>query len=207
MTTAAIHRRTLLLSQAYEPIQAISLKKALTLISKGRVEVLEEYDWNLLPAPAQFEAEQVTDHGGVKQIIKRTLVVFKAPAVVRLLRSFRRPKRRVKFSRLNVFARDNYTCQYCAAPMKIAELTWDHVVPRSRGGLTTWENLVTACYECNTVKKRGRTPDEAGMRLLSKPHQPKWEPALVIEVSRKSVPDAWRDYLYWTSELENDNTK
>lgn len=171
--------RTLLLSQGYEPIKVISWQRAISLLFLGKVEVLEEYDHD----------------------IRSISLVIKIPAVVRLLRAFRRHAKPVKFSRVNIYARDNYRCQYCHHKASISELTYDHVIPRSQGGTTEWTNIVTCCYECNR-KKGGRTPKQAAMALLSQPAQPNWVPAVTIRISLKSVPDAWRDYLYWTGELE-----
>jgi 5-methylcytosine-specific restriction endonuclease McrA len=171
--------RTLLLSQGYEPIKVISWQRAISLLFLGKVEVLEEYDHN----------------------VRSISLVIKIPAVVRLLRAFRRHAKPVKFSRVNIYARDNYRCQYCGHKASISELTYDHVIPRSQGGTTEWTNIVTCCYECNR-KKGGRTPKQATMTLLSQPAQPNWVPAVTIRISLKSVPDAWRDYLYWTGELE-----
>lgn len=145
----------------------------------GKVEVVETYERD----------------------VRSVRLVFKMPAVVRLLRAvgyFRCP---VRFSRHNVLARDRWTCQYCGARPRTQELTCDHVVPRSRGGKTSWENLVTACVDCNT-RKANRTPEQAGMRLRKRPARPTWVPAFTIEISRSSVPDAWRDYCYWTSRLD-----
>jgi 5-methylcytosine-specific restriction endonuclease McrA len=173
--------RTLLLSQGYEPIKVISWQRAITLLSLGKVEVIEEY------------ANEV-----------RTMsLVIKVPAVVRLLRAFRRHAKPVKFSRVNIYARDGYRCQYCGVRCGISELTYDHVIPRAKGGKTTWDNIVTCCYPCNG-KKGNRTPHEAKMALRTQPTRPQWVPAVTIRVSTRSVPDAWRDYLYWTGEIESD---
>lgn len=171
--------RTLVLSQGFEPVKIVSWQRALTLLFLGKVEVIEEYDRN----------------------VKTTSLVIKIPAVVRLREAFRRHKKPVKFSRINIYGRDKYTCQYCGVKKVISELTYDHVVPRSKGGKTTWTNIATCCSDCNR-KKANRTPAEAGMRLLKAPVQPTATPVLVVTVSRESVPDAWRDYLYWTSELD-----
>ena len=171
--------RTLLLSQGYEPIKVISWQRAITLMFLGKVEVLQEYSADIHAAT----------------------VVIKVPAVVRLLRAFRRHHKPVKFSRVNIYARDNYKCQYCGTKAAIADLTYDHIVPRSQGGSTDWTNIVTCCYLCNR-KKGGRTPREARMQLLSTPVQPNWVPAVAIAVSLKSIPDAWRDYFYWTGTLD-----
>lgn len=175
------HGRTLVLSQGYEPVNIISVRRALTLLFLGKVEVVEEYAGD----------------------VKTTSVVFKMPAVVRLLTAFRRHKKAVKFSRVNIYGRDRYTCQYCGARKPIDALTYDHVVPRSRGGRTTWTNIATCCSDCNH-RKANRTPAEAGMKLRSELVVPVAAPVLVVTISRESAPDAWRDYLYWTSELEHD---
>lgn len=172
--------RTLVLSQSYEPVSIVSWKQAITLFFLGKCEVIEEYDRN----------------------IKTTSFVIKVPAVVRLLNAFRRHKKPVKFSRISIYGRDKYTCQYCGAKRSLNDLTYDHVVPRAQGGKTTWTNIVTACSDCNS-KKANRTPAQAGMKLLKTPVQPTAMPALVVTVSRESVPDAWRDWLYWTVELES----
>jgi len=175
------HNRTLVLSQSYEPVKIVSWQRAITLLFLGKAEMIEEYDRN----------------------VKTTSIVFKVPAVVRLLSAFRRHKKPVKFSRINIYGRDKYTCQYCGTKRTIGELTYDHIVPRSRGGKTTWTNIATCCEDCN-CHKANRTPEQAGMKLLKVPVQPSATPVLVLAVSRESVPDAWRDYLYWTSELDED---
>jgi 5-methylcytosine-specific restriction endonuclease McrA len=173
--------RTLLLTQGYEPIQIISWQRAVTLLSLDKVEVVEEYDTE----------------------IRASSIIVRVPAVVRLRKTFRRHAKPVKFSRVNIYARDNYRCQYCATKCTIDELTYDHVIPRSAGGKTTWENIVSACYTCNR-RKANRTPAQAGMALLSTPARPTWMPSVQIRVSARSVPDAWRDYVYWTGEIDSE---
>jgi 5-methylcytosine-specific restriction endonuclease McrA len=173
--------RTLLLSQGYEPIKIIPWQRAMTLLTLDKVDVVEEYD-----------AE-----------IRATSMILKVPAVVRLRKAFRRHAKPVKFSRVNIYARDGYRCQYCSMQCSIDQLTYDHVTPRSRGGRTTWENIVSCCYSCNS-NKANRTPAEARMKLRSIPARPTWVPAVQIRVSTKSVPDAWRDYVYWTGEIDNE---
>ena len=173
--------QTLVLSQGFEPVKIVSWQRAITLLFLGKAEVIEEYDHD----------------------IKTTSLVIKIPAVVRLLGAFRRHKKPVKFSRINIYGRDKFTCQYCGVKKKIGELTYDHILPRSRGGKTTWLNIATCCQDCNR-RKADRTPDQAGMRLLKTPVQPTATPVLVVAVSRESVPDAWSDYMYWTSELDED---
>lgn len=173
--------RTLVLSQGFEPVKIVPWQRAITLLFLGKVEVIEEYDHN----------------------IKTTAFLIKIPAVVRLLKSFRRYQKPVKFSRVNIYGRDKYTCQFCGVKKSINDLTYDHVVPRSRGGKTNWLNIVTCCQACNR-RKANRTPAEAGMKLLKEPMQPSATPTLVVTISKESMPDAWRDYLYWTGELDHD---
>lgn len=173
--------RTLVLSQGFEPVKVVSWQRAITLLFLGKVEVIEEYDRD----------------------IKTTSLLIKIPAVVRLLKAFRRHAKPVKFSRVNIYGRDSYRCQLCGVKKSINELTYDHVVPRAQGGKTNWLNIVTACTACNT-KKGNRTPAQAGMKLLKEPTHPTATPTLMLMISKESVPDAWRDYVYWTGELDQD---
>ena len=173
--------RTLLLNQGYEPIKIISWQRAMTLVTLDKVDVVEEYD----------------------TLVRATSMIVQVPAVVRLRKAYRRHAKPVKFSRVNIYARDAYRCQYCGAKCAIDQLTYDHVIPRSRGGRTTWDNIVSCCYLCN-AKKANRTPGEAGMKLLTMPARPTWIPSVQIRVSTKSIPDAWRDYVYWTGEIESE---
>lgn len=170
--------QVLLLNLSYEPLKVINWKKAITLLCLGKVEVIEEYGRD----------------------IRSVSMTIRLPSVVRLLRMVKRPKRPVRFSRQNIYARDRYRCQYCGVRFPTEELTYDHVLPRSRGGRTEWENIVTCCVACNR-KKGGKTPEEARMHLIRKPFRPTWVPALRITIGIKEVPNTWRDYLYWNVEL------
>ncbi len=179
---SAVDAQTLVLDQSYEPVQVVPWQDAITLLFTDKAEVIEEYDGEL----------------------RSTYLVIKIPAVIRLKNKIARRKKPVKFSRVNIYGRDGYRCQYCGEKFRMSELTYDHVLPRSQGGKTTWTNIVSACHDCNG-KKAGRTPEQARMKLLKKPVQPVDVPSMVIRLSRESAPAAWRDYLYWTNELENDN--
>lgn len=169
--------RTLLLSNGYEPIATIGWQRAISLLTLGKVEVIEEYD----------------------REVRSTHLVIKLPAVVRLVNFFRRHKQRVKFSRQNILARDKWCCQYCGQKVKTEKMTMDHVVPRAQGGKTEWENIVTCCEDCN-AKKADRTPVQAKMRLRTKPVRPDWVPVFSIQLSG-TVPEQWASYLYWNAEL------
>jgi 5-methylcytosine-specific restriction endonuclease McrA len=171
---------TLLLNASFEPLKIISWQRAITLLFAGKVEVIEEYS---------------------KEIHSVTFSV-KLPSILRLLKYVKvRKSRIVKFSRANIYARDKYTCQYCNTLFRSEELTFDHVIPVSRGGTKSWENIVTACIDCNR-KKGGRTAEEAGMRLVQNPSEPRWVPSLSLTLVFKNAPESWRDYLYWNVELE-----
>ena len=174
--------QTLLLNASYEPLKVVHWQKAITLFCQGKVEVIAVYD----------------------REIRAVSVSFKLPSVIRLLR-FVKIKRRfdyVPFSRANIYARDNHTCQYCNGPFSTADLTFDHVVPVAQGGRKDWENIVTCCVSCNR-RKGGRTPAEAGMRLVRPPRRPDSAPAIRITVGLRNAPESWRDYLYWNVELDD----
>ena len=170
--------QVLLLNISYEPLKVINWKKAITMLCLGKVEVIEEYTRD----------------------IHSVSFAIKLPAVVRLLKVVKRNKSPVKFSRQNIYARDRYKCQYCGLKHQPEELTYDHIHPKSRGGKTEWENIVTCCIKCNR-KKGGRTPREASMRLIKKPVIPKWIPSIRLTIGFKKVPQNWREYLYWHVEL------
>src|SRR5262249_20643601 len=109
---------------------------------------------------------------------------------------------RVKFSRYNIYVRDDFTCQYCGHKFRSEDLTFDHVVPVARGGGKSWENIVTCCVKCNHIKG-GRTPEQAHMKLIRTPRAPEWLPTtLKLTIGVRSAPESWRDYLYWNAELD-----
>jgi 5-methylcytosine-specific restriction endonuclease McrA len=175
--------QTLLLNASYEPLKVVHWQKAVTLWCQGKVEIISVYD----------------------REIRSVSFTFRLPSVIRLLR-YVRIKRRfdyVPFSRANIYARDDYRCQYCGESLPAGELTFDHVVPVAQGGRKDWENIVTCCIGCNRTKG-GRTPHEAGMRLIRTPKRPEAVPALRITIGLRHAPDHWRDYLYWNVELEDD---
>ena len=124
---------------------------------------------------------------------------YPMPAVVRLLRRFRRDRQAIKFSRLNIYTRDRFTCQYCGMQLLAEDLTFDHVVPRAAGGRTAWDNIVTACVPCN-AHKANRTPQQAAMSLLRKPAKPRYLPTVTVKMDGRHVPDEWRPY--WSVALD-----
>ncbi len=163
----------LLLNATYEPIKVISWKKAITLMILGKAEVIEMQGARVHSAAAAFQL----------------------PSVLRLLQRVRVPQKPVQFSRANIYRRDGYVCQYCAQRFTASHLTFDHVLPRSRGGATTWLNIVTSCQSCNRIKG-DRTPDEAQMPLLYQPREPRWWPFSHGCANVDNHRDDWRPYLW-----------
>jgi 5-methylcytosine-specific restriction endonuclease McrA len=109
----------------------------------------------------------------------------------RVLRRFRRDRQAIRFSRVNIYTRDAFTCQYCGERFDTEGLTFDHVLPRSAGGRTSWENIVTACVPCNHAKAN-RTPEQARMHLRRRPAKPRYLPVVTAQMDRRYVPDEWR---------------
>lgn len=167
-------RDTLLLDQGYQPLKVIPWQRAVVLHLVGKVEMVTAHAWSV-------------------QTVSRP---FPAPAVVRLLRHVGRRPPFVRFSRENVYLRDGYRCQYCGQGLPGGELTLDHVVPRCKGGPTSWTNVVAACTPCNRRKGR-HTPEEAGMPLLTAPHKPRWlVPRVMMGLAEGQLPPPWRDWLH-----------
>jgi 5-methylcytosine-specific restriction endonuclease McrA len=177
---------TLVLDQAYQPVARVTWQRALTLLFQGKVEVVEEYE--------DREVRSVT-------------FTMKIPAIVRFIARLRNRRKAVKFSRENIYLRDKGKCQFCGIGVSRAAFTYDHLLPRARGGKTEWTNIVAACLDCNQ-RKGNRTPQEAGMKLLSKPVRPEKLPDTVSLTLtwNKGDPDIWKDFMrsvaYWHQELE-----
>ncbi|MEZ4752721.1 MAG: HNH endonuclease [Bdellovibrionota bacterium] len=161
----------LLLNAGYEPLNVISWQRAITLFFLGKVEVVEEYSHD----------------------IRSVSLVFKAPAVVKLVNYVNIRKKSPPLNRANLLARDNFECQYCSKKLTSKSSTLDHVIPRSQSGNTSWENIVLACAPCNR-RKGGKTPEQAKMPLRKKPERPGWLPVLQINF-RGNVPESWQDFI------------
>ena len=157
--------------------------RAITLVIANNAEIVEEYAENS---------------------IRTSSKIYKMPSVIRQFSKFKRTGD-IQFSRINVYLRDNWTCQYCGDRKNTKELTFDHVVPRSQGGKTSWTNIVTSCRPCN-VAKSDQTPEQVGYVMLNKPIKPKWLPAQII-LKMKNIPEQWIPYIdpssliYWTYQV------
>lgn len=163
--------RTLLLDSTFFPVRIISWQKAMILLLTGRAEVVTEYD---------------------DKLIRSTTKSFTLPKILRLYNRHH-SNRLVKFTRLNVYLRDDYTCQYCVKKFHFSELTFDHVKPVSKGGQTSWNNIVTCCKKCNT-KKGAKSIKETGFKLLKTPEKPKWSATMCLRI-KENDPIEWFHWL------------
>jgi 5-methylcytosine-specific restriction endonuclease McrA len=164
----------LVLNASYEPINICAARRALVLVLKG-VASTEDV------SPYYLHSSRQT---------------LRVPSVIRLLEYRRIPHQTRALSRKNILMRDRYTCQYCMRTSSSSELTLDHVVPRSRAGETTWENLVACCYHCNN-RKGNRTPEEAGMRLARLPRPFSLHTSRHLMRLLAKSEDQWRKYLFY----------
>ena len=162
---------------SYYPLSLCSWQDAIKAVFLERVSVIENYEHE----------------------VHSPNLTFKLPSVI-ALKSFVKPQTNPNFTRFNVFLRDKFMCQYCGSSN---ELTFDHLLPRSKGGKTDWDNVVTACSSCN-VKKGGRLYENSGMNLNQRPFRPTTED--LHKNGRNFPPNflhkSWMDYLYWDVELE-----
>ncbi|HEV2128280.1 MAG TPA: HNH endonuclease [Thermomicrobiales bacterium] len=167
----------LVLNQNYEPLNVCSVRRALNLVLGGKAELLEAARGRIASATRAFPF----------------------PSVIRLVHLIKRPRPRVKLTRREIFIRDNHTCQYCG--VRGTKLTIDHVIPRSRGGLHTWDNVVTACQPCNH-RKGGKSVAEARMVLQMEPREPRAGQYYTIERRiNAALDEAWSKFLPGLSPL------
>lgn len=198
-----LNSAVLVLNRNYQPVHVTSVKRAVSLLYLGVAKAIDSQyrlyefaDWAALSAAAP--------HDSISTIDRR----IRVPRVVVLSAYEYLPRGRVRFSRLNIYARDHDTCQYCARQLPRSELNLDHVVPRSQGGKTSWENVVCSCVPCN-LRKGGRTPEQAGIKLLRVPVRPRWTP-FFRGASRRITYREWLPFLnladasYWNVELLDD---
>lgn len=191
----------LVLNRSYYPVNVTSVKRAFCLLYQGLARAIDSnyqtFDfrsWAELSASVNDETAGLVDRA------------IRVPRVILLVAYDRLPKREVRFSRLNIYARDRQRCQYCGIKLPKSELNLDHVVPRSGGGKTTWDNVVCSCAACNRLKG-GQTPTEAGLKLRTLPKKPSWTPLFHASFQERGYKE-WLPFLnivdlsYWFLELE-----
>lgn len=197
----------LVLNRFYVAIHVINVRRAFGLLCRELAEVIHVEDGQY----ANYDFESWREISELKRQFKtpdddwvRSVnFEIQVPRVVRLLYYDRLPKQTIRFNRRNIFARDTNRCQYCGKKFPTSELSLDHVVPRSRGGETSWENVVCSCVKCN-VRKGGRTPHEANMHLIKVPVKPKRSPLLSVKLGNPKY-QSWKSFLdnaYWSVDLK-----
>jgi 5-methylcytosine-specific restriction endonuclease McrA len=207
-TSSALDASVLVLNKLFMAVHIISVRRAFILLCKDLAEVvsLEDgqfatYDFESWREVSEFRAKYFRQEED--DWVRTATSEIQVPRVIRLLGYEKLPRQTVKFNRRNIFARDHNQCQYCGKKFPTTDLSLDHIVPRSQGGVSTWENIVCACINCN-VKKGGRTPKQAHMTLIRKPEKPKRSPLLNLKMTLNKY-QSWKTFLenaYWSVELK-----
>ena len=193
----------LVLNRLYQPVHVTSVRRALILLYRGAAKAVDEQYQTF-----DFESWAEMSAALHEECIGTPRKRLRVPRVILLQAYDHLPRARVRFSRLNIYARDHNTCQYCGRTPQRAELNLDHVIPRSRGGVTSWENVVCSCVRCN-LRKGGRTPEEARIKLLRQPTRPRWTPFFRGPPKTGAFYQQWLPFLtlsdmaYWNVELED----
>ena len=205
MISSFLNQHVLVLNRLWQAVNICTARRALTLLFEGHAQVvLGDQDG----AFQTFSFSQWRDFSAQEPDVETIATVsfrIRVPRVILLVMFDRLPKKEVKFTRHNIFERDRNTCQYCGQVFERKDLNLDHVIPRDRGGPTTWENIVCSCIRCNT-QKANSTPQEAGMHLVRKPKRPKWRPFVQVNLGLPHH-DSWKHFLdlaYWNVELGED---
>jgi 5-methylcytosine-specific restriction endonuclease McrA len=200
----------LVLNKLFMAVHVISVRRAFILLCKELAEVVSmedgqyaTYDFQSWREVSEYRLANFQFREEDDDWVRTATTQIQVPRVIRLLDYEKIPRHTVKFNRRNIFARDNNQCQYCGKRFPTSELSLDHIVPRSQGGESTWENIVCACIDCN-VRKGGRTPKQAHLSLIRKPEKPKRSPLLNLKLTSKKYR-SWKTFLetaYWSVELK-----
>ena len=198
MSASVLNTKVLVLNRAYLPVHITSVRRAMALLYQDIARAVDEQY-------RTFDFASWADLGAKEDSIGLVGRAIRVPRVILLVAYDRVPRRYVRFSRFNIFARDQNLCQYCGRQFPRSELNLDHVVPRSKGGKSVWENVVCSCLRCNRLKG-GNSPAEAGMRLIRLPFRPQWTPFMTETFSLRRYKE-WLPFLsavdaaYWNTEL------
>lgn len=199
------NRKVLVLNKSWQPIQVVTLDKALNKVFASyadgtpKAKIIDPvHDFSMFTWEDWSQLKPTDDELKIHTVN----AVFRVPEIIQYTKYNKVPSHKITYNRRTIYRRDGYKCQYCGKSKSTTELSLDHVVPRCQGGLTTWENIVVACTDCNS-RKAGRTPDEANMKLLRKPFRPKFN--FLVEDVRIDSWTAFLGEMYWLTSLENDN--
>ena len=187
--------RILVLNRLWQPVNIVGVKRGFSLLCQDYAQVIHTSDgvFDILDFGNWVEYSSENPPGNPVDGIQTVRLSLLIPKVL-LLRAYDRlPIREMKFNRQNLFERDGFKCQYCNKIFQAQELNLDHVIPRDRGGQTSWENVVTSCIRCNS-RKGNRLPHEAGMRLVRRPQKPRWRP-FVSSIDEDECDESWIQFM------------
>ncbi len=190
---SVLDRPVLVLNRFWQPVATCSARRSVRLLCTAHAQVVqvdgdEQYCTHDLKSWIQY-SDRITD----EEKIRGAKISLRVPRIIVLTFYERVPRLEVRFSRRNVFLRDKHTCQYCGKTLPEAQLNLDHVMPRDKGGPTTWQNIVTSCFRCNT-RKANKLPHEAGMHPRREPLAPRWRPLFGLQES-DMMDESWRHFL------------
>lgn len=201
-----LSQHVLVLNRLWQAVNICSARRALALLFEGHAQVVLGDPEGVFQTFNFQQWRNFSESEPHPESIHTISFKVRIPRVILLVVFDRVPKKEVKFTRHNIFERDKNTCQYCGQIFDRQDLNLDHVIPRDRGGPTTWENIVCSCINCNT-RKANHTPQEAHLKLIRKPRRPKWRP--FVQVNLGLQHDSWKHFLdvaYWNVELGEDIT-
>ncbi len=194
--TKTLQRPTLILNRNWQPVNVATVARALVLLWNESARVVDPADYQLYTWEDWAKLKPLDGEPFIQAVKFR----LRVPEVLALTGYDRTPQATVTFSRRNVFKRDHFTCQYCGVQPGTEELTVDHVLPRSQGGVSSWTNCVLACVACNK-HKADRTPEQAGMKLRRKPVRPTWKPLYGDHQVRIASWSKFVSEAYWNVQL------
>jgi 5-methylcytosine-specific restriction endonuclease McrA len=197
MDMKSLQKPVLVLNKNWQPVHVATVARALILLWKDAARVVDAADYQTF---SWDDWSRLRPRDG-DPFMSAVNCRLRVPEVITLTAYDRVPRRAVTFSRRNIFKRDRFQCQYCGVNPGAEELTIDHVVPRARGGVSSWTNCVLACVECNK-QKADRTPQQAGMRLRKEPICPTWKPVYADHCIRLASWSKFVSEVYWNAELQ-----
>ena len=205
---SALDSSVLVLNKHYAAVRVVTARRAFCMLFKQIAEIISvedseylSYDFESWRELSELRARYEREEHDWIRCVRFDLAV---PRIIRLLFYDRLPRTKVKFTRRNIYARDSNHCQYCGKRFSTTELSLDHIVPRSQGGVSDWTNIVCCCVRCN-VRKGGRTPKQARMKLIREPIKPKRSPVIVMRLGNQKYA-SWKQFLnaaYWNVELKD----
>ncbi len=195
---SALDSAVLVLNSGWSAVHIASVRRAISLVYRGIAQIVNPEDFGTYGFEDWKELSRADGNGCIRSVSFE----FRVPDIIRLRRFSGRQNRKVRFTRRNILERDDHTCQYCGEHLPARELTLDHVIPRSRGGGSTWRNLVVACFRCND-RKGSRSVADAGMELMRQPQRPKWSTYLAVRRGTANH-ETWQRFLDsagWDTEI------